>query len=65
MQTPSDAETLPLDADSPEETPLDADPPQANSPLGRPPPPWTEGRTHAFENITFPQILLRAVIRDF
>ena len=25
-------------------------------------PPWTEGMTHACENITFPQLLLRAVI---
>ena len=26
-----------------------------------PPPPWTEFLTHACENITFPQLLLRAV----
>ena len=26
------------------------------------PRPWTEGMTHACENITFPQLLLRAVI---
>ena len=25
------------------------------------PPPWTESLTHAFENITFPQLLLRTV----
>ena len=26
------------------------------------PPSWTEGMTHACENITFPQLLLRVVI---
>ena len=29
--------------------------------LGYTLPLWTEGMTHAFENITFPQLLLRAV----
>ena len=28
------------------------------------PPPWTEGMTHACENITFSQLLLRAVKMD-
>ena len=28
-----------------------------------PPSLWTEGMTHACENITFPQLLLRAVIK--
>ena len=29
-------------------------------------PPWTKGMTHACENITFPQLLLRTVkIEDF
>ena len=32
-------------------------------PLGSPPPLWTEGMTHACENITFPQLLLQAVTR--
>ena len=27
--------------------------------------PWTEFLTHAFENITFPQLLLRTVKREF
>ena len=30
-----------------------------------PPPPWTEFLTHACENITFPQLLLRMVIMFF
>ena len=30
-----------------------------------PPPKWTEFLTHACENITFPQLLLRAVIINF
>ena len=30
-----------------------------------PPPPWTDFLTYACENITFPQLLLRAVIIDF
>ena len=36
------------------QTPWDTDP--------FPPPPWIEGMTHVCENITFPQLLLRAVI---
>ena len=46
--------------------PLDVDPPDA-APPGRLPLGrlllWTEGMTHTCENITFPQLLLKPVIR--
>ena len=51
---------------SSQQTLLDADaklgrPPWMQTPL-RQTPLWTEGMIHACENITFPQLLLRAVI---
>ena len=60
-----DADPAP-DADSPGCTPPSGcRPPLFMWPVmhaGKPPPPlWTERMTHACENITFPQLLLRAV----
>ena len=44
-------------------TPLGCTPtPQMQTPRMQNPPPRTEGMTHACENITFPQLLLQAVI---
>ena len=39
-------------------------PPNADPPWTPPPPMWTEGMTHAFENIIFRQLLLRVVRID-
>ena len=36
-------------------------PPATHAPLHHARPPWTEFVTHACENITFPQLLLRTV----
>ena len=68
---PLDADPLPPGR-PPDADPPDVDPPssrQTPTPLSRPPrmqslpppPPWTKGMTRACENITFPQLLLRAV----
>ena len=62
----------PLDADPLMQTLLDADPPPDADLPGRPPPPGRQNphadkpphgqkEWHACENITFPQLLLRAV----
>ena len=38
--------------------------PDKHAPATHPPPPTTEGMIHACENITFPQLLLRTVIKQ-